>query len=167
MSSASSCCFERTTRRLDFDFEKVTEQTRENPVFYVQYAHARICSVLRNAADLGATTGDGHLALTNCDLNLLQDDGEIAIIKKIAEFPRVVQGAAAAHEPHRIAFYMYEMASALHAQWNRGKELPHLRFIDEKNPDATSARLALCRAVRYVLSNGLGILGVVPVEEMR
>lgn len=159
--------FRKNDAPLDFDFEKVTEQTRENPVFYVQYAHARICSVLRNAADLGATTGDGHLALTNCDLNLLQDDGEIAIIKKIAEFPRVVQGAAAAHEPHRIAFYMYETASALHAQWNRGKELPHLRFIDEKNPDATSARLALCRAVRYVLSNGLGILGVVPVEEMR
>ncbi len=159
--------FRKNDAPLDFDFEKVTEQTRENPVFYVQYAHARICSVLRNAAENGFEGGGGHLALTNCDLNLLQDDGEIAIIKKIAEFPRVVQGAAAAHEPHRIAFYMYEMASALHAQWNRGKELPHLRFIDEKNPDATTARLALCRAVRYVLSNGLGILGVVPVEEMR
>jgi arginyl-tRNA synthetase len=159
--------FRKNDAPLEFDFEKVTEQTRENPVFYVQYAHARICSVLRNAAGSGPEGGSGHLALTNCDLNLLQDDGEIAIIKTIAEFPRVVQGAAAAHEPHRIAFYMYELASALHAQWNRGKELPHLRFIDEKNPDATAARLALCRAVRYVLSNGLGILGVVPVEEMR
>ncbi len=159
--------FRKNDAPLDFDFEKVTEQTRENPVFYVQYAHARICSVMRNAARSASGDGSGHLALTNCHLNLLQDDGEIAIIKRIAEFPRVVQGAAAAHEPHRIAFYMYELASALHAQWNRGKELPHLRFIDEKNPDATAARLALCRAVRYVLSNGLGILGVVPVQEMR
>ena len=159
--------FRKNDAPLDFDFEKVTEQTRENPVFYVQYAHARICSLLRNASKLGFNGDNGHVALTNCDLNLLQDDGEIAIIKKIAEFPRVVQGAAAAHEPHRIAFYMYELASALHAQWNRGKELPYLRFIEEKNPGATAARLALCRAVRYVLSNGLGILGVVPVEEMR
>ena len=159
--------FRKNDAPLDFDFEKVTEQTRENPVFYVQYAHARICSLLRNASELGFNGDNGHVALTNCDLNLLQDDGEVAIIKKIAEFPRVVQGAAAAHEPHRIAFYMYELASALHAQWNRGKELPYLRFIEEKNPGATAARLALCRAVRYVLSNGLGILGVVPVEEMR
>ncbi len=159
--------FRKNDAPLDFDFEKVTEQTRENPVFYVQYAHARICSVFRNAAEMGLIPDSEHVTLTNCDLNLLQDGGEIAIIKRIAEFSRVIHGAAAAHEPHRVAFYMYELASALHAQWNRGKELPQLRFIDEKETDVTAARLALCRAVRYVLANGLGILGVVPLKEMR
>ena len=159
--------FRKNDAPLDFDFEKATEQTRENPVFYVQYAHARICSLLRNAAELTENFTGDHSSLTKCDLNILHDEGEIAIIKRIAEFPRVVHGAASAHEPHRIAFFMYELASALHAQWNRGKELPHLRFIDEKRTDVTTARLALCRAVRYVLSNGLGILGVVPLEEMR
>ena len=159
--------FRKNDAPLDFDFEKVTEQSRENPVFYVQYAHARICSVFRNVSELPEKSGLGHLSLTTCDLNLLQDEAELAIIKRIAEFARVVQGAAAAHEPHRVAFYVYELASAFHVLWNRGKELPQLRFIDETRPDVTTARLALLRAVRYVLSNGLGILGVVPVEEMR
>lgn len=159
--------FRKNDAPLDFDFEKVTEQSRENPVFYVQYAHARICSVFRNVADLPDESGLGHLSLTKCDLNLLQDEAEIAIIKRIAEFARVVQGAAAAHEPHRVAFYVYELASTFHMLWNRGKELPQLRFIDETRPDVTIARLAMLRAVQHVLSNGLGILGVVPVEEMR
>jgi len=151
---------------LDFDFEKVTEQSRENPVFYVQYAHARICSVFRNAADV-AKGEAGADTLTNMNLNLLQDEAELTIIRRMAEYPRIVQGAALAHEPHRIAFYLHELAGAFHALWNRGKELPQLRFIDENRPDVTVARLAMLRAVRYVLSNGLGILGVVPVEEMR
>ncbi len=159
--------YRKNDASLDFDFDKVTEQSRENPVFYVQYAHARICSVFRNAADLGLVLPQESDALTNLNLNVLQDEAEIAIIRRIAEYSRVVQGAALAHEPHRIAFYLYELAGTFHALWNRGKELPHLRFIDESKTDATIARLALLQAVRYVLSNGLGILGVVPVQEMR
>lgn len=159
--------FRKNDAPLDFDFEKVTEQSRENPVFYVQYAHARICSVFRNVAEIGGFGAMDDGALTTFDLSLLQDEAEIAIIRRIADYPRVVQGAAVAHEPHRIAFYLYELAGEFHALWNRGKESPQLRFIDEANSDVTGARLALLRAVRYVLANGLGILGVVPVEEMR
>ena len=159
--------FRKNDASLEFDFEKVTEQSRENPVFYVQYAHARICSVFRNAAEIWGFGAMDDGALTKNALNLLQDEAEIAIIRRIADYPRVVQGAAVSHEPHRIAFYLYELASTFHALWNRGKESPQLRFIDEANSDCTGARLALLRAVRYVLANGLGILGVVPVEEMR
>ncbi len=147
---------------LEFDFAKVTEQSKDNPVFYVQYAHARICSVLRNAPErLKHEDFSGKL-----DFNLLKDEAEMALIRKIAEFPRAVEAAALAHEPHRISFYLYEMASEFHALWNKGKELPQLRFILEDQDILTSTRLAFLRAIRYCLSNGLGILGVRPVEEM-
>ena len=142
---------------LDFDFAKVTEQSKDNPVFYVQYAHARICSVLRNAPpDLKGTI----------EFNLLQDDAEKAVIRKIVEFPRLVEASAQVHEPHRIAFYLYELASEFHSLWNRGKELPQLRFILEGQDTVTSTRLAFLTAIRYCLANGLRLLGVTPVEEM-
>ncbi|WP_342642275.1 arginine--tRNA ligase [Rhodoligotrophos ferricapiens] len=151
---------------LDFDFEKVTEQSRDNPVFYVQYAHARICSVFRNAeADLGgADLSDEKLAQS--DLSVLTDEAELAIIKRLAEYPRIFQGAVSAHEPHRIAHYLYDLASDFHGLWNRGKELPQLRFIIVQNTHATYARLAMLRAIRYVLQNGLSVIGVKPVMEM-
>lgn len=147
---------------LEFDFAKVTEQSKDNPVFYVQYAHARICSVLRNAPEkLRDEVNSGKP-----DFILLKDDAEIALIRKIAEFPRAVEAAALAHEPHRISFYLYEMASEFHGLWNKGKELPQLRFILEGQDGLILARLAFLKAIRYCLSNGLGILGVRPVEEM-
>ena len=142
---------------LDFDFAKVTEQSKDNPVFYVQYAHARISSVLRNAP-VGLAG--------KVDFNILQDEAEKALIRRVAEFPRLVEAAAAAHEPHRLSFFLFDLASDFHALWNRGKELPQLRFIVEGNDDVTSTRLAFLRAIRYCLANGLMVLGVKPVEEM-
>ena len=142
---------------LDFDFAKVTEQSKDNPVFYVQYAHARISSVLRNANNnLSGIINFSHLT----------DEAELALIRKAIEFPRQIEAAAKAHEPHRIAFYLYEIASDFHSLWSRGKELPQLRFIVDGNDDLTLTRLAFLCAVRYCLGNGLRILGVRPVEEM-
>jgi len=150
---------------LDFDFQKVTEQSRDNPVFYVQYAHARICSVFRNAeAELGSDLMDRLDA--GVEVSALTDEAELSVIKRLAEYPRVVQGAVASHEPHRIAHYLYDLAGDFHTLWNRGKDSPNLRFIIRENAAATYARLALLRAIRYVLQNGLGIIGVKPVVEM-
>ncbi len=152
---------------LDFDFVKVTEQSRDNPVFYVQYAHARICSVLRKASE---SFGEAQLAdefLRAAALDLLSDEAERLLMRKIATFPRVIESAARAHEPHRLAFFLYEVASAFHSLWNKGKELPHLRFIDEEKGDITMARLALIRATAHVIASGLTILGVEASEEMR
>lgn len=143
---------------LDFDFDKVTEQSKENPVFYVQYAHARVRSVMRKAEEL-------HLDWS--DNARLEDEAEFAVAKKIAEWPRLVEIAARNHEPHRVAFYLYELASDFHALWNRGNEKPELRFLQEDDPKATAAKIALPRAVGVVISNGLGILGVTPAEVMR
>ena len=149
--------FRKNEAPLDFDFAKVTEQSKDNPVFYVQYAHARICSVLRNGPkDLRAEP----------NFSLLTDEAEIALIRRIAEFPRQVEAAAKSHEPHRIAFYLYDLASDFHSLWNRGKELPHLRFIRDDDGNVTQTRLAFLRAIRYCLGNGLSVLGVRPVEEM-
>jgi len=143
---------------LDFDFDKVLEQSRENPVFYVQYAHARVHSVLRKADALGVTL---------VDQPALVDEAELAVAKKLAEWPRLVEIAARTHEPHRIAFYLYELASEFHALWNRGNDKPELRFLQEGDLAATAAKIALPRAVAVVISAGLGILGVTPAEEMR
>ena len=143
---------------LDFDFDKVTEQSKDNPVFYVQYAHARIRSVMRKAEQM-------HLDWS--DNAKLEDDAEFQVAKKIAEWPRLVEIAARNHEPHRVAFYLYELASDFHALWNKGNDKPSLRFIQEGDPAATAAKIALPRAVAVVIANGLRILGVTPVEEMR
>jgi arginyl-tRNA synthetase len=152
---------------MDFDFQKVTEQSKDNAVFYVQYAHARTRSVFRQAAtEMPQLTVD-TAALREAALERLADAGEMALIRRLAEYPRVVEAAAQAHEPHRIAFYLYELASDLHGHWNRGKELPQLRFINPQEMDSTRARLALVDAVRLVLSSGLAILGVAAPEEMR
>ena len=150
---------------LDFDFDKALEQSRENPVYYVQYAHARGCSVMRRAADLGIDVSDAALATT--DLTSVQHDSEIAVVKKVAEWPRLVEIAARTNEPHRIAFYLYELASDLHSLWNKGNEIPSLRFLQEDDKATSSAKIALVRSVCVVISAGLGILGVTPAEEMR
>ncbi|MEJ2001744.1 MAG: arginine--tRNA ligase [Maritimibacter sp.] len=210
---------------LDFDFDKVLEQSRENPVFYVQYANARVHSVLRKAAAMGVVPGqpvqsekaelqeqpskqegkeentrlaamprnhgvatfafsgeDEPRALTrripkpvafysgggmqSARLDI-SDEAEISVAKKLAEWPRLVEIAARGHEPHRIAFYLYDLASELHGLWNKGNENPALRFVQEGDSEATSAKIALPKAVSIVISAGLGILGVTPAEEMR
>jgi arginyl-tRNA synthetase len=151
---------------LDFDFAKVTEQSKDNPVFYVQYAHARAASVFRQAAEVaGIEAGPARLAAA--PLGRLEDSGELGLVRRLAEYPRVVEAAAEAHEPHRIAFYVHDLASEFHAHWNRGKELPQLRFIDGADLELTLSRLALVHAVRLVLAGGLAILGVSAPEEMR
>ncbi|SOC19838.1 arginyl-tRNA synthetase [Rhodobacter sp. JA431] len=150
---------------LDFDFDKVLEQSKDNPVFYVQYAHARVASVLRKAVELGVDVNDA--ALAGADLTRNTHEAERALAKKIAEWPRLVEIAARANEPHRIAFFLYEIASDLHALWHRGNEETALRFVQEDDLPLTSAKIALARACAVVISAGLGILGVTPAEEMR
>jgi len=150
---------------LDFDFDKVLEQSKDNPVFYVQYAHARVRSVLRRAAEAGIATDDATLLAA--DLGLLSHEAEIGLARKIAEWPRLVEIAAKGQEPHRIAFYLYELASDLHGLWNRGNDDTSLRFVQEGNPATSQAKIALARAAGVVISAGLGILGVTPAEEMR
>jgi arginyl-tRNA synthetase len=152
---------------LDFDFAKVTEQSKDNAVFYVQYAHARTASIFRQAESEMPGLSKDDIALANAPLNLLDDPGEMALVRRLAEYPRIVEAAAEAHEPHRIAFYVHDLASEFHAHWNRGKELPQLRFISVTEPDSTLARLALIRAIKVVLAAGLAILGVRAPEEMR
>jgi arginyl-tRNA synthetase len=156
---------------LDFDLAKVIEQSKDNPVFYVQYGHARGHSVFRNAAevvrDLPADAKARGEMLARTPLHLLDDPAELALMRKIALYPRLAEAAAQAHEPHRIAFYLYELASEFHAQWTRGNAAPHLRFIIQDDPQVTVARLALVQGVVTVLASGLGLLGVGAPEEMR
>jgi arginyl-tRNA synthetase len=150
---------------LDFDFDKVMEQTKENPVFYVQYAHARICSVMRKAQLAGVAVEDA--VLQAADLAGITDAAELTLAAKLAEFPRLIEIAARSNEPHRIAFYLYDLASEFHALWNKGNEQPELRFLQEGNLATSQAKIALIRATAVVISNGLGILGVQPAQEMR
>jgi len=156
---------------LDFDLAKVIEQSRDNPVFYVQYGHARGQSVFRNAASvLPALPSDATARaafFAKADLARLDDAAELALMRKIALYPRLVEAAALAHEPHRIAFYLYELASEFHTQWTRGNDAPHLRFIIQDDPQLTVARLALVQGVVTVLALGLGLLGVEAPNEMR
>jgi arginyl-tRNA synthetase len=149
---------------LDFDLAKVVEQSKDNPVFYVQYAHARICSVFRNAREDGleALAGDPAAA----ELDRLADPAELQLVRELASFPRVVEGAARHREPHRVAFYLHDLAGAFHALWTRGKEEPGLRFLRPDAPELTRARLALLTAVRGVIATGLGLMGVRPVVEL-
>ena len=150
---------------LDFDFDKVLEQSKDNPVFYVQYANARVHSVLRKAAAAGIDVSDA--ALAGADLSGMTHDNELTVARKLAEWPRLIEIAARTNEPHRVAFYLYELASDLHALWNKGNDVPELRFLQEDNTSASQAKIALAKAVSVVISAGLGILGVTPVEEMR
>ena len=149
---------------LDFDFAKVLEQSKDNPVFYVQYANARINSVLRKAREAGVAVDDATLAAA--DLAQLSHPAEINMAKKIAEWPRLVEISARGNEPHRVAFYLYDLASELHGLWNRGHDEPTLRFVQD-DPATSQAKIALARATGVVISAGLAILGVTPVEEMR
>jgi len=150
---------------LDFDFDKVTEQSKDNPVFYVQYAHARVKSVMRKAVEAGVDVSDA--ALAGADLGKLGHEAELAVAKKLAEWPRLVEIAAKGREPHRIAFYLYDLASDLHGLWNRGNDDVSLRFLQDGDNDTTQAKIALIRSVSVVIASGLGILGVTPAEEMR
>ncbi|MFI5011266.1 MAG: arginine--tRNA ligase [Hyphomicrobiales bacterium] len=152
---------------LDFDLVKVIEQSKDNPVFYVQYAHARCESVFRQAAAALPKLDQHHEALSQADLSLISDPSERSIVNLIAQFPRVVEQAAHAREPHRIAFYLYELASEFHAHWNKGKDFPDLRFINPNSTNLTAARLALVTCVRNVLASGLALLGVSAPLEMR
>jgi arginyl-tRNA synthetase len=156
---------------LDFDLAKVIEHTRENPVFYVQYGHARGQSVFRNAReempDLPHAPAARAALLKTAQLDRLSDVGEISLLRRIALYPRTIEAAAVAHEPHRVAFYLYELASEFHALWTRGKDLPHLRFIIQNDRETTAARLALVEGIVTILASGLALLGVRAPEEMR
>jgi arginyl-tRNA synthetase len=149
---------------LDFDFDKVTEQSKDNPVFYVQYANARVNSILRKSREAGLDVSD--VSLSAAHLAHLGHEAELEVIRKLGEWPRLVEIAAKGHEPHRVAFYLYELASDLHGLWNRGNEDDSLRFLQEDTAKSL-AKIALARAVGVVICAGLGILGVTPVEEMR
>ena len=152
---------------LDFDLVKVKEQSKDNPVFYVQYAHARVCSVLRLAADHFAAGELAAESLAKADLALLSDPAEVGLIRMMAGWPRLVEGAAQAHEPHRVAYYLYDLASRFHVLWNKGKDDAQLRFLLPDNRPLTLARLALIQAVALVIASGLEVFGVEPVEELR
>jgi arginyl-tRNA synthetase len=156
---------------LDFDLAKVIEATRENPVFYVQYGHARGQSIFRNALaeipDLPATGQARAERFKTASLEKLTDVGEVSLLRKLALYPRMLEAAAGAHEPHRVAFYLYDLASEFHTQWTRGKDLPHLRFIIQNDPETTEARLALVQGIVTILASGLGLLGVEAPAEMR
>jgi len=149
---------------LDFDLARVVNQSKDNPVFYVQYAHARCCSVLRHAKDTGFSARAEDLI--HADLTQLTDEDEIRLIKLLASWPRIIEQAAEAHEPHRVAFYLQEAAAAFHQLWNKGRDDTTLRFIQTSDPEATKARLALVQGVIAVIASGLNVLGVQPAEEM-
>jgi arginyl-tRNA synthetase len=156
---------------LDFDLAKVIEQSRDNPVFYVQYGHARGQSVFRNAReavpDLPDDAAARARALVGARLERLSEPAELSLMRRIGLYPRMIEAAAIAHEPHRVAFYLYELASEFHAFWTRGKDLPYLRFIIQNDPEMTVARLALVQGVVTVLASGLALLGVEAPDEMR
>jgi len=153
--------------QMEFDLDAVVAQTRDNPVFYVQYAHARCRSVLRAGAEMLGADAVRPEALAGADLSLLESETELALLRRMATFPRVVEGAAAAREPHRIAYFCGEVAADFHALWNKGREDTTLRFLKEDDRAGTLAKLALVEATASVIRCGLAILGVEPVEEMR
>ncbi|MBX5132576.1 arginine--tRNA ligase [Rhizobium lentis] len=158
--------YRKNSEPLDFDFAKVTEQSKDNPVFYVQYAHARCMSVFRQAREAfpGLDVSPEDLAKAVAGI---EDPAELQLVAKLAEFPRVVEAAAQAQEPHRIAFYLYDLASSFHAHWNKGKDQPELRFVNDKNRESSIARLGLVYAVASVLKSGLAITGTAAPDEMR
>ena len=152
---------------LDFDFEKVTEKSKDNPVFYVQYAHARCASIFREAKTAFPSNEFSLSELARANFDLISDEGEIEIIQKLAIWPRIIEGATEHREPHRIAFFLYELASVFHAQWNKGTDNNTLRFIVQDEQQLTTTRLALVKAVSIIINTGLSILGVSSPEEMR
>jgi arginyl-tRNA synthetase len=163
--------FRKNDAVLEFDLAKVIEQSRENPVFYVQYGHARGHSVFRNAREvipeLPEEEGARAAFLAQAPLERLIDPSELDLLRRLALYPRAVEAAASAHEPHRIAFYLYDLASEFHALWTKGRDLPYLRFIINNDAGITKARLALVQGVVSVLASGLAVLGVGAPDEMR
>jgi len=160
--------FRKNDAPLDFDLAKVVEQSRDNPVFYVQYGHARGQSVFRNAREAFPDLPEDRKAVAEAaNLELLSDPAELALMRQIALYPRVIEGASAAHEPHRIAFYLFDLASEFHALWTLGNASPHLRFIIQNDRQMTLARLVLVQGVVTVLASGLALLGVGAPNEMR
>ncbi len=159
--------FRKNDATLDFDLAKVIEQSKENPVFYVQYAHARAFSAIRNARETFPDLPDDAAGLAKADLALLSDQSEIDLMRRLAQFPRLVTGATHAHEPHRVAFYLHDIASAFHSHYARGNDSPYLRFIQPTDRTLTIARLALVRSFAQVIASGLAILGVEAPHEMR
>ncbi|MCF6370717.1 arginine--tRNA ligase [Rhizobium halophilum] len=158
--------YRKSSEPLDFDFAKVTEQSKDNPVFYVQYAHARCMSVFRQAREAFPDVDVDSLDLSGMAPSIV-DDNEIQLIAKLSEYPRVIEAAAQSQEPHRLAFYLYDLASFFHAHWNKGKDQPELRFVNVKNRELSIARLGLVRAVASVLKSGLAITGTAAPDEMR
>jgi arginyl-tRNA synthetase len=158
--------YRKNSEPLDFDFAKVTEQSKDNPVFYVQYAHARCMSVFRQARDAFPGLDIDSLDLA-ASVGEITDPNELQLVAKLAEYPRIVESAALSQEPHRIAFYLYDVASFFHAHWNKGKEQPELRFVNDKNRELSVARLGLVSAVASVLRSGLTITGTAAPDEMR
>jgi arginyl-tRNA synthetase len=163
--------FRKNDAVLDFDLAKVKEQSKDNPVFYVQYGHARGHSIFRNARaempDLPEDTAARVAYLKDANVERLDDAAELGLMRQLALYPRMIESAASAHEPHRIAFYLYDLASAFHALWTRGRDMPHLRFIITNDAELTKARLALVQSVVSVLASGLAVLGVTAPDEMR
>lgn len=159
--------YRKSSEPLDFDFAKVTEQSKDNPVFYVQYAHARCMSVFRQAAAAFPGVDFATVDLAGAITGNISDSNELQLVAKLAEYPRIIEAAALSQEPHRIAFYLYDLASAFHAHWNKGKESPELRFVNDKNGELTIARLGLVHAVASVLKSGLSITGTAAPNEMR
>ncbi|HLP66497.1 MAG TPA: arginine--tRNA ligase [Rhizobium sp.] len=159
--------YRKNSEPLDFDFAKVTEQSKDNPVFYVQYAHARCMSVFRQAKEAFPDLDFDGLDLSSAVKGMIEDPAELQLVAKLAEYPRVIEGAAQSQEPHRVAFYLYDLASSFHAHWNKGKDQPELRFVNDKNRELSIARLGLVRAVASVLKSGLTITGTDAPVEMR
>ncbi|MDX2158349.1 MAG: arginine--tRNA ligase [Hyphomicrobiaceae bacterium] len=159
--------YRKNDATLDFDLARVVEQSKDNPVFYVQYAHARVHSVFRQAREALPGLDTSSAALRAADIGRLDDKSELELMRRLALWPRIVAGAARAHEPHRIAFYLHDVASLFHSHWTRGNDSPYLRFIQANDPDLTLARLALAQACAQVIASGLAILGVEAPTEMR
>jgi arginyl-tRNA synthetase len=157
----------KSDAQMEFDVAAAVAQTRENPVFYVQYAHARCRSVLRAAVEMLGAAAVMPEALARVDLRPLEADAELALIRRLVSWPRTVEAASLAREPHRIAFFLYDMAADFHMLWNRGRDDAALRFLQADRPADTLARVALVAATAAVIRSGLGIMGVSPVEEMR
>jgi arginyl-tRNA synthetase len=166
--------FRKNDAVLDFDLARVIEQSKDNPVFYVQYGHARGHSIFRNAreqmpemAGLPLENQERVAYLEDAVMDRLDDAVELSLMRQLALYPRMIESAATAHEPHRIAFYLYDLASEFHALWTRGRDMPHLRFIITNDAELTKARLALVQSVVSVLASGLAVLGVTAPDEMR
>lgn len=153
--------------QMEFDLDKAVEQSHDNPVFYVQYAHARCRSVLRNAQIALAHSDLAPDALAEADLKILNDPSELELIRQMVSWPQAVEAAARAREPHRLAYYLHELAELFHMLWNKGRDESSLRFIQDENPTETLARLALVQSVALVIASGLKVFGVEPAEELR